>query len=307
MSAWGARDLARPFATPALGLMLAMRAQLETRRGVQGWLDAFLHVRGDSASAVWAGLEPLLCDIDLETWFPDTNAEDDLLDRRMGDCRACALCDFRHPAGSGTICRADRDAQTGLVIDAATRSAASIDLAQVSAQGSNGRSSSQCTSLRLFSSEAGLVYSSDRALIRSIRVMSNFGFGEPRHATMLGLNAKLSEVGALIASLRLHGFNEVIGHRERLFKLSRARLPQRGFQAETGMRQAHQFVPVLLPERDAGRRDGIVEALRIGGIGTQIFQPHLAEQAYFKETAKSPICQPACPGERCDAPFGYDD
>jgi dTDP-4-amino-4,6-dideoxygalactose transaminase len=51
--------------------------------------------------------------------------------------------------------------------------------------------------------EAGLLYSGDPDRIARLRAMSNFGFGEPRTATMPGLNGKLSEVGALLGQLRL--------------------------------------------------------------------------------------------------------
>ncbi len=273
-----------------IGLILAIRAQLiNPPSGAKLALMPSFTFAATAHAAFWAGLKPLLCDIDLETWLPDANAEDDLLDRRKAEI--AALVPY---ATFGACLDLDRYAELAercnlaLVIDAAA-SLGSLD--KFGAGFGAGFKWPVVFSMHVTktfaSSEAGLVYSSDQALIDRIRVMANFGFGEPRHATMLGLNAKLSEVGALIASLRLDGFDEVIEHRERLFQLYRARLPECGFQAETGLRQAHQFVPVLLPEGTAGRRDGIVEALRLAGIGTgQYFSPHLAEQAYFKENAE---------------------
>ena len=57
--------------------------------------------------------------------------------------------------------------------------------------------------------EAGLIYSADPDRIARLRTMSNFGFGEPRKATMPGLNGKLSEVGALLGQLRLNDYDHI--------------------------------------------------------------------------------------------------
>ena len=46
--------------------------------------------------------------------------------------------------------------------------------------------------------------------------MSSFGFGEPRTATMAGLNGKLSEVNALLGRLRLTDYDSVLAHRAAL-------------------------------------------------------------------------------------------
>ena len=46
--------------------------------------------------------------------------------------------------------------------------------------------------------EGGLIYSADAQRIATLRAMTNFGFGEPRNATMMGLNGKMSEVAALL-------------------------------------------------------------------------------------------------------------
>ena len=57
--------------------------------------------------------------------------------------------------------------------------------------------------------EAGLIYNADPDRIAKLRAMCNFGFGEPRTATMVGLNGKLSEVGALLGRLRLADYDSV--------------------------------------------------------------------------------------------------
>ena len=57
--------------------------------------------------------------------------------------------------------------------------------------------------------EGAVVHSGDAALIERIRAMANFGFERPRSASLPGLNAKLPEVLAAIASAKLDEIEEV--------------------------------------------------------------------------------------------------
>ena len=102
---------------------------------------------------------------------------------------------------------------------------------------------------------------------------------------MLGLNGKLSEVAALIASERLRDFDMIVAHRVKLAETYRTALsPQFSFQTEIGERLAYQFMPVLLPEECAHRRTEIISGLSKHGIGAATyFSPHLAEQPFFAE------------------------
>jgi dTDP-4-amino-4,6-dideoxygalactose transaminase len=116
--------------------------------------------------------------------------------------------------------------------------------------------------------------------------MSSFGFGEPRSATMPGLNAKLSEVGALLGRLRLVDYDCITEHRATLVNRYRSRLQDLEFQMQAPGIQAHQFVPVLLPRELAGRRAAIREQMANLGVATgAYFSPHLMEQPYFKKAS----------------------
>jgi dTDP-4-amino-4,6-dideoxygalactose transaminase len=142
--------------------------------------------------------------------------------------------------------------------------------------------------------EAGLIYSADPERIARLRTMSNFGFGEPRTATMAGLNGKLSEVGALLGSLRLTDYDHIIKHRAALLHHYRAALPELDFQLRAPGIQAHQFVPALLPSALSGRRAAIRAELAERGIATgTYFSPHLLEQPYFQKVCAGgplPVC-----------------
>jgi dTDP-4-amino-4,6-dideoxygalactose transaminase len=142
--------------------------------------------------------------------------------------------------------------------------------------------------------EAGLIYSADPDRIARLRTMSSFGFGEPRSATMAGLNGKLSEVGALLGRLRLADYDRITAHRAALLNRYRAALPELDFQLRALGTQAHQFVPALLPSGLGGCRAAIRAGLEDRGIVTgTYFSPHLFEQPYFRKVSVGgpmPVC-----------------
>jgi dTDP-4-amino-4,6-dideoxygalactose transaminase len=142
--------------------------------------------------------------------------------------------------------------------------------------------------------EAGLIYSADTDRIARLRTMSSFGFGEPRTATMAGLNGKLSEVNALLGRLRLVDYDRITARRAALLNRYRGALPELDFQLRAPGIQVHQFVPALLPSALRGQRAAIREQLANRGIATgTYFSPHLLEQPYFQKMCVAdpmPVC-----------------
>ena len=131
--------------------------------------------------------------------------------------------------------------------------------------------------------EAGLIYSANPDRIAKLRAMCNFGFGEPRTATMAGLNGKLSEVRVArpVTACRLR---------------QRFGTPGRAVQSLSRPgTQAHQFVPALLPSGLRGRRAAIRAELADQGIATgTYFSPHLMEQPYLQKVCVAgpiPVCE----------------
>jgi dTDP-4-amino-4,6-dideoxygalactose transaminase len=134
--------------------------------------------------------------------------------------------------------------------------------------------------------EGGLIYSANTALMRTLRSMSNFGFGESRNATRMGLNGKISEVSALLANLRLENFETLMDRRSQLVDLYRQSLPQLTFQPRRLARQSHQFTSTLLPAQLAPCRKFIqAEIAKRGVDSANYFSPHVAEQDYFRPHA----------------------
>ncbi len=136
--------------------------------------------------------------------------------------------------------------------------------------------------------EAGLVYSGDAEVIESLRRMANFGFGAERCATMPGLNGKLGEVTALAALVKLPELERLTAHRAELADCYRRELPDWAPQHARGLRNAYQFMPLLMPARLAGSRDKLQVRLSELGVGTgHYFSPHIVEQPYFQSRCVS--------------------
>ncbi len=269
-----------------LGLMLAIKQAVGWQQHGRFALMPSFTFAAAAQAAVWCGLTPLFCDVDADTWLPDPAEEEALLARWQSEIAVIV------PNATFGNCldieRYDRlSAEWGVpvVIDAAA-SLGSIDAAG-RAFGSNSRHPlvfSMHATKAFATAEAGLVYCTDRQLIAALRVMGNFGFGEHRSATMPGLNAKLSEVGALLALRKLREIEAIAGHRNALFLMYRHLLPDFVFQRMTGQRTAHQFVSVLVPDHARGDVAGVIARLAQNGIGSgRYFVPHLAEQPFFLE------------------------
>lgn len=277
-----------------LGLIVALRqaagnlaAGMPLRPGTLALMPA-LTFAATAQAALWAGLTPLICDIEPDGWTADPRQEEALL-ARYG-ARIGVIVPY---ATFGTAIDLDRYAwladryQVGVVIDAA----ASLGTRDADGRGfGSGAPFTLVYSMhatKTFSvAEGGLIHSGDVAKIDQLRGMINFGFERGRSATLPGINAKLPEVIALMARAKLAEIDAVCDHRAAIDAAYRAALPGFAMQRPSGQRQATQFMPVLLPPELAAQRDAIVAALAADGVGVgQYFSPHLGEQPLFRDTA----------------------
>jgi dTDP-4-amino-4,6-dideoxygalactose transaminase len=279
-----------------IGLMLAIKEEVgEKAHGKFALMPGFTFAAAAHA-ALWCGLTPLLCDIQPDNWAADPASEVELLTRYAGKIAVIVpYATFGYPIDVEHYERLSREFGVPVVIDGA----ASLGTFDGNGRGfGSGFAGSVAFSMHATKSfaigEAGLIYSADAARIARLRTMSSFGFGEPRTATMPGLNGKLSEVGALLGQLRLADYDRILAHRAELFEHYRAALPELQFQPKAAGSQAHQFVPALLPAALQGRRAKIRMELADQGITTgAYFCPHLFEQPYFQRACvanRLPVC-----------------
>jgi dTDP-4-amino-4,6-dideoxygalactose transaminase len=279
-----------------IGLMLAIKEEVGEKAHWKFALMPGFTFAAAAHAALWCGLTPLLCDIQPDNWAADPASEVELLTRYAGKIAVIVpYATFGYPIDVEHYERLSREFGVPVVIDGA----ASLGTFDGNGRGfGSGFAGSVAFSMHATKSfaigEAGLIYSADAARIARLRTMSSFGFGEPRTATMPGLNGKLSEVGALLGQLRLADYDRILAHRAELFDHYRAALPELQFQPKAAGSQAHQFVPALLPAALQGRRGTIRMELADQGITIgAYFCPHLFEQPYFQRVcvaSRLPVC-----------------
>ncbi|TCP91724.1 dTDP-4-amino-4,6-dideoxygalactose transaminase [Sphingomonas sp. PP-CE-1A-559] len=277
-----------------LGLMLAIRHASGMRTGglnpKQGTLALMpaLTFAATAQAAAWAGLTPLVCDIDANDWGACALEEERLLQRhgeRIGVVVPYAT--FGNAIDLDRYVHFQRRYGVGVVIDAAS----SLGTLDDSGLGFGARAPfavvhSMHATKTFAVGEGGLIHSGDVDLIATLRSMGNFGFEGSRNATLPGINAKLPEITAIMAQTKLAEIDGIADHRAVLEDAYRATLPGFQFQAVSGRRRSMQFMPVLLPEHIAHHRDAIVEAIEADGVGCgRYFSPHLGEQPWFQATA----------------------
>jgi dTDP-4-amino-4,6-dideoxygalactose transaminase len=277
-------------ANATLGLMLAIRQATGWRsHGKYALMPSFTFA-ATAQAALWCGLTPLFCDIDPETWLPDAAAEEALL-HRYDDEIAVIMpnATYGNCLDLARYNRMSRQSGIPLVVDAAAGLGSLQMNGEAFGQGSTAPLVFSMHATKCFATgEGGLVYCDNPARIAGLRRMAGFGLDASRLAVMPGLNAKLSEVSALLALEKLHEIDAVALRRFDLHRLYVRLLPGFTFQRMTGRRSALQFVSVLLPEQISAHRNEIIAALARQSIGAgHYFSPHLAEHPFFQESCVS--------------------
>ena len=283
------RGVSLAVANATLGLMIALRqaAGVLPRPGALVLMPS-LTFAATAQAAVWAGLTPIICDIDPASWAACAQAEERLL-RDLGGRIAVVMpyATFGNAIDLERYAWLKRRHGVGVVIDAASSlGTIADDGLGFGAEAPFATVYSMHATKTFAVGEGGLVHSGDPALIEILRAMTNFGFEAGRSATLPGINAKLPEVMALVARAKLDEIETICSKRCAVEAAYRSALGDFELQAVTGRRRAMQFMPVLLPASLASRRATVVEALAAAGVGVGCyFSPHLAEQPWFRACA----------------------
>ena len=268
-----------------IGLMLALKLAAERRPGATCVVMPSFTFAAAAHAVLWAGLVPLLVDVDPSRWSADPEAEQRLLAQH-----GSAIAAVMPYATFGTCIDLDHYDRLAdrygvpVVVDAAA-SLGSLDGGGLQfGAGSPHMIVFSMHATKAFAlGEAGLIASADADVVATLRRMGNFGFGSDRAALMPGLNSKISEVAALAGLVKLADFEAQIAHRAALAETYLAELPDWTPQRLTGNRVAYQFMPFLLPEPLAPARAQLRADLDRAGIGTgQYFVPPIHAQPYFQ-------------------------
>lgn len=270
-----------------IGLMLAILVVTEGRKPARKYaLMPSFTFAATAHAAIWCGLTPYFYDIDPDSWTPSGAAETALVEK-LGD-EVAVIVPYATFGANLDLAHYERLSQTygvPVVVDAAA-SLGSVDDAGLGfGAGFSGPLVYSMHATKTFSTlEGGLIYADDQALVARLRTMGNFGFGEPRIATMPGLNSKLNEVCALVALAKLQELPGLVAWRATLAQAYREQLPDWRFQRATGRVQAHQFMPLMPPEGCDISRQDILRGLTEEKIGAaSYFSPHLANHPYFHD------------------------
>lgn len=155
----------------------------------------------------WAGIRPVFCDIDRDTWTIDPDHC-----RRLVNDRTAAVIGTHT---WGTACDVDAlsnvcaDADIFLLFDAAHAFGATRHGNRIGRFGDAEVFSFHATkAFHCF--EGGAVTTQDDDLAEKLRQMRNFGFSGYDQVSLIGTNAKLSEIHAAMGLVNLDSFGHVV-------------------------------------------------------------------------------------------------
>jgi dTDP-4-amino-4,6-dideoxygalactose transaminase len=260
----GARCL--PAASATLGLMVGLRALTENSSpgATQVLLPSFTYIATLSA-VVWAGFEPVYCDVDPEHWHLSPDQLEVAIGERSSSLACLLPCSTFGTAPPMSV-RAQwealgREAGLPVLVDSAAGfGSVDEDGAELGTQGDVEVFSFHATK-PLAIGEGGAVSTRDNQRIARIRQLMSFGLDEDRSLPAApGLNARMSEAHAAIGLAALDRYDEVLGaRRQRAATLTERLGLQLEFQPGSAT-SAWQFVPGLAPTRE--RRDAILAHAR---------------------------------------------
>ena len=275
-------------ANATLGLMIAIRDAVGDPAGRHALMPAMTFA-ATAEAAHWAGLTPLICDIDPDSWAASAAEEERLL-RERGDAIAVVVpyATFGYAIDLDRYRWLSETFGVAVVIDAA----ASIGTTNADGRGFGAGAPfpvvfSMHATKPFATAEGGLIHCGDAGTIARLRAMANFGFERPRSASLPGLNAKLPEVLAVMARAKLCGFADVTARRTAVADAYRAAVGGRyRMQPAPAGTQALGFQPILLPDALAPHRDAIGAALDAEGVANgRYFSPHLGEQPWIRSVS----------------------
>jgi dTDP-4-amino-4,6-dideoxygalactose transaminase len=283
---FGQSDTVLTTCNATIALMLTIKDAVvahNRQRSRYALMPAFTFAAAAQA-AEWVRLTPLLCDIEPQGWTACARSEQRLIEQYHD--QIAVIVPYATFGNCIDIERYDWISNRygiPVVIDAAASMGSLDSNGKPFGAGSRHPVIFSMHATKAFSvGEGGIIHCAEQATIKRLREMGNFGFSEPRRATMAGLNSKLTELAAMMALEQLRRHEDVVAHRQALAARYRANLPDWTFQQTYGQRQAHSLMPVLPPASFKGTRAELMDELARNGIGSgAYFSPHLGEHPHL--------------------------
>ncbi len=275
-----------------LGIMLCIRAAMlrqfstkEQRKRTIALVPSFTFP-ATAQTVVWNGLRVAFFDVDPDTWLPSPASIERLIDK-FGSKIAVIVpyATFGNNLDLNWY-ESLRDRHgIPVVVDAAASAGSRLADKRHFGQGSTLPIVFSMHATKLLStSEGGVVYSNDAQHIADVRSMSNFGFDAERVVRLPGVNAKLPEITALQARLKLGDVARIVRRRRVLADRYRKALPEFQFQKPVG-EPAHTFLAARI-DGDRSRRDRLIERAAADGVELRkYYNPPLHRQEFFDAVA----------------------
>ena len=251
-------------------------------------------------AAVWAGLEPVFCDIDRDTWNLSPASVEATLDdpqRSFGAALVVPVHIFGTAADTAAFERIGRAHGVSIVYDAAHGFGALHDGRPVGREGYAQCFSTSPTKL-LITAEGGVVATGDDDL--AARLVAGRDYGNPGDydGRFCGLNARLSELHASLGLASLDGLEGEAVRRNELAAEYRELLsetPGLSFQVvAAGDRSSYKDFSVRVGREFGLTRDELAVVLRAEGIDTRAYYvPPVHRMQAF--AAFTEACDPLLP------------
>jgi dTDP-4-amino-4,6-dideoxygalactose transaminase len=231
----------------------------------------------------WSGYEPVLIDIDPESWQPDVAMAERFLEHAGSDVAGILLTNTFGTANS-SIERWETLAQKfelSLVIDSAPGFASRYPWGEPLGSRGTCEIFSFHATKTVAIGEGGAVAARDHGVIERINRLKNFGFDDERRSLSMGLNAKLPELSAAIGLRQLDVLAERVARREHVLGWYVSNLEPLGCAFQAGaMQTAPPFLSVVLPA--STQRDAVGCALTRADIGWRAYyNPPIHRQPSF--------------------------
>lgn len=269
------------------GLILTMQA-LEIPAGSRVAIPSFSFV-ATAQAVLYAGCVPVFVEVG-----DDGNVDLDDLGRVMRDVPDVTAAVLVHmyglPVPADEVARVtDRP----VVYDAAHAFGSARHGRRVGASGAAEVFSTSVTKV-MTSVEGGVVTTRDAALADRLRRMRNYGIHSHYNARYPGLNAKMSEMHALVGLANLDRLDELIEARTRRAAFYATAVgthaASRVIQAPDGVISTYKDFTVTVPASLKAHRDAMIADLAEQGIETRAyFHPPIHEQDYFRRYADRPL------------------
>ena len=275
------------------GLMITARAVFGRQRSSGYVVVPSFTFAATATALLWAGYEPLFCDVDPEGLHMDPDALSSLL-RQYGDSVAGILaCSTFGVAPRREVAFAweavSRRFGVPLIVDSAAGFGSENEAGSVLGHQGVAEVFSFHATKPFAVGEGGVITTDDANLAKEIRSLINFGFNAERVIVgPAGINAKMPEILCAIGLAVDDEFDTVLETRRGLAKEMATRLTRLGANVQPNLgRAAIQFMPITVEEE---LRQHVLRKLESKGIeARKYFDPALHMMATFADFPRGPL------------------